>query len=111
MSSLHQLSASNENIKYPQTKTPAIGTKGTSGVLKALGASGIFLRITKIPMHTKEKANRVPMLTICPKSLIGTNPAKILTKNIKKIFVFHGVRNLEWICPKNLGSNPSLLIE
>src|SRR5690554_2774987 len=94
-SSLHQLSFSKESIKYPQTTTPAIGTKGTNGTLKALGASGIFLRITNTPIQTKEKANRVPMLTICPKSLIGTNPAKILTKTIKKILVFQGVRNFE----------------
>src|SRR5690606_11579248 len=93
--SLHQLSILRENIRYPQTKTPAIGINGTRGTLKALGASGIFLRITKIPIQTREKANRVPILTMCPKSLIGTKPAKILTKYIKKILVFQGVRNFE----------------
>ena len=64
---------------------PAIGTKGTRGVLNVLGASGIFLRITITPIQTNTKANKVPILTICPKSLTGTKPAKMLTKNKNKL--------------------------
>ena len=62
-----------------------MGTKGTNGVLNDLGASGIFLRIIRFPKQTKENAKKVPMLTICTKSLIGINPSNSITKNKKKL--------------------------
>lgn len=105
-----QLSIGREAINNTQTITPKIGIRGTKGVLKGLSNSGLVLRNTKIPIQTKAKANRVPILTIWPKSEIGTKPAKSETKIINTMFVFHGV----WFLDKSeniFGNKPSLLME
>lgn len=86
-----QLSFGKDNIISKQTITPSKGTTGTNGALNFRGISGIVLRMIMTPMHTRIKANNVPIETICPKSETGTNPENRLTKSIKNIFVFQGV--------------------
>jgi|GEM_PF-4251908 hypothetical protein len=71
---------------------------------------GCFTRGNRTQPQTNEKANSVPMPTVCPKSLIGINPAKILTKSIKKILVLKDIRNFVCTSPNIFGNNPSLLM-
>src|SRR5437764_537888 len=87
-----------------------MGTNGTIGVLKALGRSGILLRITHTPIHTRIKANKVPMLVISPTTRAGTNAAKRLTKHINNKLFFAGVCVFGLTEENILGINPSLLI-
>src|SRR5690606_1626933 len=105
-----QLTSGNESIISTHTIIPNIGTKGTKGVLNGRFAVGLLLRKTSIPIHTNVNANNVPILTICPRSDTGTNPANMLTKTIKIKFVFHGVCLLDK-SENILGKRPSLLIE
>lgn len=88
-------SKGNDDIKYTHTITPIIGTNGTNGVLKGRGLSGSVLRNNNTPIQTNEKANKVPIDTMWPKSVTGTKPAKILTKTMKNKLVLKGVLNLE----------------
>ena len=92
MMSRSQVSHGKKAIITAQVRIPMMGTKGTHGVLKARGASGIECRIIHTPPHTITKANRVPMLVISPTTLIGTRAANKLTKIQKRIFDFQGVR-------------------
>ena len=85
------VSIGKNTIMNRQVKIPRIGTKGTKGVLNDLGISGIFLRITQIPIQTRMKANKVPILVISPTTLAGTNAAKRLTKSMNKRLFFAGV--------------------
>lgn len=104
-----QLSIGKEAIIKTHTIIPNIGIKGTKGVLKGLSTVGFFLRRTITPIQTSVKANNVPILTMCPKSEIGTKPANMLTKIMNIRFVFQGVCRFDK-SEKILGSNPSLLI-
>ena len=81
-------------IMNRQVNTPKIGINGTSGVLNARGASGIFLRIMITPMHTSMNAKSVPMLVISPTTLAGTKAANMLTKSMNRKLFLAGVRNL-----------------
>src|SRR5688572_16913306 len=87
-----------------------MGTNGTIGVLNALGKSGIFLRITHTPIHTKMNANNVPILVISPTTLAGTNAANKLTKSMNNKLFFAGVCVLGLTAENILGIKPSLLI-
>ena len=108
---LIQVSRGRKAIMPKQTITPSTGTSGTNGVLKARGASGFdFLKIMT-PIHTSIKANSVPMLVISPTTRPGINAAKMLTNIMKKIFEREGVLNFGCIIEKNLGNNPSVLME
>src|SRR5690606_21327908 len=109
MASRSQLSIGSDAIIAIHTTIPSIGTNGTRGVRKGRGVSGLVLRSTIIPAQTNVKANKVPMLTMCPRSATGTKPEKILTKTINIRLVFQGVCLLDR-SEKNLGNNPSLLM-
>jgi hypothetical protein len=93
-----------------QVRIPSIGTNGTMGVLNALGISGIFLRITQIPIQTRMKANKVPILVISPTTLAGTKAAKRLTKSMNNKLFLAGVCVTGFTEAKILGIKPSLLI-
>src|ERR1019366_5339990 len=86
---------------------PRIGSSGTSGVLNGLGASGFFTRITHTPAHTITKANRVPMLVMCPTMLKGRNAEKGATKKKNSMLDRQGVWNFGWISEKTAGTRPS----
>src|SRR5690606_6635489 len=86
-----QLSNGREAINNMQTMMPKIGITGTNGVLNGLSSSGLVLRSTRMPTQTSVNANSVPILTMCPRSETGTNPAKTDTKIMKIRFVFQGV--------------------
>src|SRR5271157_5671453 len=90
---------------------PRIGTSGTSGVLNGRGASGFFTRITHTPAHTITKANRVPMLVMCPTILKGRKAEKGATKKKNSMLERQGVLNFGWISEKTLGTRPSRDIE
>src|SRR5690606_5204982 len=105
-----QLSIGKDAIKIKQTIIPSMGTSGTNGVRNGLSISGFVFRSTNTPMQTNVKANSVPILTMCPKSEMGTKPAKRDTNTMNMRFVFQGV----WFLERSeniLGSNPSLLME
>jgi hypothetical protein len=76
-----------------QVIIPNIGTSGTNGVLKDLGASGIDFRITITPVQTKIKANSVPILVISPTTLPGIKAANALTNTRKNKLDLYGVLN------------------
>src|SRR5690606_36540671 len=104
-----QLSTGSEPINRIHTITHNTGINGTNGVLNGRYAFGsVFLNITT-PIHTREKANRAPILTICPRSEMGTKPANALTNIINIKLVFQGVCFLDR-SENNFGSSPSLLI-
>src|SRR5690606_39092263 len=106
IASRSQLSGGKPNINITQTKTPKIGNTGTKGVRNPRLASGFVLRITITPIQTRAKANKVPILTICPKSDTGTKPANKLTKTINIRLVFQGVRFFLCNSPNKRGNNP-----
>ena len=81
-------------IMKKQVKIPSIGTKGTNGVLNALGASGIVFRITITPAHTNTNASSVPILVISPTTRAGTKAANKLTKSMNSALDLEGVLNL-----------------
>ena len=86
-----QFSLPKPAIIAPHTTTARIGTRGTKGVRKGLGASGSLLRMMMIPIETSAKANRVPMLVMSPTTLSGMKAANRAT-NTKKIQLdFEGV--------------------
>ncbi len=68
-----------------------MGTNGTHGALKGRGVLGSDLRITITPIHTKTKANNVPIDTISPTTLTGTKAANKLTNTAKNKFDLYGV--------------------
>jgi hypothetical protein len=76
-----------------QVIIPRIGTSGTRGVLKALGASGIFDLMIITPIQTRMKANKVPILVISPTIRAGTNAANMLTNSMKRKLFLAGVLN------------------
>jgi len=80
------VSNGNETIINKHIKTPAIGTKGTHGVLKGLGESGSDFLNTIIPIQTRMNANKVPIETISPTTLTGTKAANKLTKTANNKF-------------------------
>lgn len=104
---LNQVSNGKNTIMNKQVRTPKIGTNGTHGVLKALGASGWVLRMTNTPIQTRIKANKVPILVISPTTRAGINAAKRLTKIINKKLFFDGVLNTGCTYEKILGIKPS----
>jgi hypothetical protein len=69
-----------------QINIPAMGTNGTQGALKGRGVLGSLLRITNTPIHTNTNANKVPIDTISPTTLTGTNAANKLTNTAKNKF-------------------------
>ena len=93
-----------------QVAIPRMGTNGTIGVLNALGRSGIFLRITHTPIHTRMNANNVPILVISPTTSAGMKAAKALTNNMNSKLLFAGVCVFGFTLENILGINPSLLI-
>ena len=93
-----------------QVPIPRIGTTGTKGVLKALGASGIFFLSTSTPKQTRIKANKVPMLVISPTTRAGTKAANKLTNTRNNRLLFAGVLNLGCTDENIFGNNPSLLM-
>ncbi len=107
----NQVSPGNASIIAKQDKIPRIGTKGTSGVLKARGKSGCFLRNTITPTHTKTNASNVPILVISPTTRAGTKAANKLTKSINNKFDFAGVPNLGCTFEKTFGNKPSFDME
>src|SRR5690606_33089617 len=104
-----QLSIGKDAIKIKQTIMPNMGTSGTNGVLNGLSISGLVFRRTNKPIQASVKANSVPILSMCPKSEIGTKPAKKDTNTMNMRFVFQGVWFLE-SSENILGSKPSLLM-
>ena len=106
-----QVSSGKPTIIPTQTKIPRIGTSGTSGVLNGRGASGIVLRITIIPIQTKTKANKVPILVISPTIRAGTKAANKPTKMKKRTFDFQGVLNFGCTSANTFGNKPSADIE
>src|SRR5579862_658398 len=88
-----QLSIPNEYIRPKFQMIPTIGRKGTNGVLNGRGASGFFLRMTRMLAHTMTKANSVPMLVILPTTFNGRKAEKGATKHMKSRFERHGVRH------------------
>src|SRR5438552_4331234 len=102
-----QLSIPSEYISPKFQTMPAIGRKGTSGVLNGRGALGFFLRITRILAHTITKANNVPILVILPTTFSGRKAEKGATKHMKRRFERHGVRHFGWISEKIFGTRPS----
>src|SRR5947207_5100209 len=105
-----QVSPGKNTIINKQVPIPRIGTTGTNGVLKALGASGIFFLRINTPIQTRIKANKVPILVISPTTLAGTNAANRLTKTRNKALLLEGVLNLGWTCENTLGIKPSWLM-
>src|SRR5260221_14188730 len=106
-----QLSSPSEYIRPKFQTIPAMGRKGTSGVLNGRGALGFFLRITRMLAHTITKANNVPMLVILPTTFSGRNAENGATKHMKSIFERQGVRHFGWISEKIFGTRPSRDIE
>src|SRR4051812_7260508 len=106
----NHVSPGKNTIMKRQVPIPKIGTSGTSGVLNALGASGIFTRMIQTPIHTSMNANSVPMLVISPTTLAGTNAANKLTNTMNSRLDFAGVLNLECTEENTGGNNPSLLM-
>lgn len=86
-----QVSSGNDTIIKTQMIMPAIGTKGTHGVLKGRGVAGSDFLITITPMQTSTKANNVPIDTISPTTLTGTKAANKLTNTANNIFDLYGV--------------------
>src|SRR6266850_296800 len=99
------------SIKYRQEITPRIGMKGTQGVLNDLGRFGSRLRRTRIPMHTRMKANSVPMFVRSTISSILVNIAHTPTATPVRMVVTCGVRNLGCTLAKDGGNSPSRAIE
>src|SRR5271157_1920787 len=106
-----QLDQPSEYIMAKFQTMPRMGTSGTSGVLNGLAAPGFFTRITHTPAHTMTKANRVPMLVMCPTMLKGRKAEKGATKKKNSMLDRHGVLNFGWISEKTLGTRPSRDIE
>src|SRR5688572_27828440 len=99
-----------KTIMNRQVTIPSIGIRGTIGVRKARGISGIFFRITHTPIQTNMNANNVPILVISPTTLAGTKAAKALTNNIKNRLFFAGVWVFGLTLENIFGIKPSLLI-
>ena len=77
-----QLVQPKPKIIAAQTKIPRMGTTGTQGVVNSLFKSGSVLRKTITEIHTKMKANKVPILVMSPTISPGTKPANAPTKSI-----------------------------
>ena len=80
----YQFSLPNPKIMAEQTIMPNIGTKGTNGVLNGRTKSGSLYLNKMIPIQTKTKANKVPMLVISPTISPGIKAANKPT-NKKRI--------------------------
>lgn len=107
MINLSQVSPGRKTIMNRQVKMPIIGTKGTQGVLKALGASGKVFLITRTPRHTSINANRVPILVISPTTRAGINAANKLTNIMNKKLLLAGVLNSGCTSENIFGIKPS----
>src|SRR5580704_18168652 len=83
-------------IRPSEIRIPRIGVSGnrfhTRGAVNGRGRSGRFTRSTHTPADTITKASSVPMDVSWPRTLIGSTPAKIATKNPTTIEEIHGVR-------------------
>ena len=95
---------------HKQVRIPIIGTKGTKGVLKARGTSGMVLRTIRMAAQTKVNARSVPILVISPATCAGINPANRLTSTINRQLLCTGVRKRWLILEKNGGKRPSRLM-
>src|SRR5271170_8445550 len=76
-----QVMAFNPDMSPSETIMPNIGTKGTNGVLNGRTSSGRRTRRIHTPAQTITNASKVPMLTSCPKSPIGTSAPTNATHN------------------------------
>jgi hypothetical protein len=84
------------------------GTSGTNGHLKGRSRSGIVLRSIITEAETMIKAARVPILTSCTISLIGTRAAIIEAAPPTTNIPFTGVLNFSCTFENTEGSRPSL---
>src|SRR5258708_21101646 len=107
MISRSQVSPGSERISQNADNIPAIGVKGTHGVLNGRGISGRLRRRTHTPAQTITKASRVPILTNSPTMPMGITPAKNATQMPTMMVHFQGVRNLGWISPAHFHNKPS----
>ena len=73
--SRNQVSHGNEAICAKHIKMPRIGNKGTKGVLKGRGVSGLVRRSTITLPQTITNASNVPIDTSSPNNPIGNKPA------------------------------------
>src|SRR6476646_3593213 len=103
----NHVSPGKERISQNAESMPAIGVKGTHGVLNGRGISGRLRRSTQTPAQTITKASSVPMLTNSPRIPIGISAAKNATKIPTMMVDFHGVRNFGWISPAHFQRKPS----
>src|SRR5206468_1394690 len=110
MMSRSHVATGSPTIWARQTTAPAIGTKGTHGVLKGRGTSGAVLRRTTTPMLTRTKASSVPMLTSWLSTAIGFRPANSAMIVPVTAVLTSGVRNRRWTAEKTDGNTPSRLI-
>src|SRR6185437_7422052 len=79
-------------IHQRENNMPRIGTRGTHGVLNGRGKSGLRRRNTHTPAETMANASRVPMFTMSPSWLMGSDAASSATKKPTLIVEIHGVR-------------------
>src|SRR5258708_39713064 len=94
MISRSQVSPGSERISQNADNIPAIGVKGTHGVLNGRGISGRLRRRTHTPAQTITKASSVPMLTSTPRIPMGIRAAKNATQMTTMMVDFQDVRNL-----------------
>src|SRR6185436_15891857 len=91
-----------------QTNTPKRGTKGTRGVLNSLTIFGSFFLKIITEIHTRTKANNVPILVMSPTISPGIKAAKAPTITKIARFALYGVLYFGCKSLKAFGSNPSL---
>src|SRR5690348_12507240 len=103
----NQFDSPSEYIIAKFQTTPRIGTTGTHGVRNGRAVSGCVRRITQTLAQTMTKANRVPMLVMCPTTDSGRKAEKGATKIMNSRFERHGVRNFGWTSEKTWGTSPS----
>src|SRR6185437_51801 len=94
-------------IHQRENNMPRIGTRGTHGVLNGRGKSGLRRRNTHTPAETMANASRVPMFTMSPSWLMGSDAASSATKKPTLIVEIHGVRKRGWITLKKPGRSLS----
>src|SRR6185312_4316466 len=106
-----QVTAGRLYIHQRENNTPRMGTSGTHGVLNGRGKSGLRRRSTHTPAETMANASNVPMLTMSPSSLMGSEAASKATKKPTLSVESQGVRKRGWIVLKKLGNSLSRDIE
>src|SRR6201993_1549577 len=90
---------------------PMMGTNGTHGVLNGRCRLGLRRRMIHTPAHTITKASSVPMFTMSPRRLMGSDAARKATQVPTIRVEIQGVRNLGWTALKVFGSSPSFDME